>query len=122
MRIGELARRAGLSRDTLRYYERRGLLDGDGPARRPNGYRDYSERTLERLRRIRELKGHGFTLSEIRRVLETRASAVRCEGVPEALHAKLRAVDARIAELRRHRARLRASLASCGGAECAHPL
>lgn len=118
MRIGELARRTGFSRETLRYYERRGLLEGRGPCRGPNRYREYSERSLERLEAIRALKEHGFTLSEIRRLLSERAPADRCEGVPEALEAKLRAVDEHIVQLRRYRRRLAAALSECEGAAC----
>jgi MerR family Zn(II)-responsive transcriptional regulator of zntA len=68
MRIGELAKRSGMSRDTIRFYERKGILGA--PARSPkSGYRSYSERSLAALRRIRYAKGLGFTLAEIKQGL-----------------------------------------------------
>lgn len=118
MRIGEIARRSGLSRDTLRYYERIGLLAADGPARGPNGYRRYPERALRRLEQVRALKEHGFTLGEIRGFLAGREGARSCEGVPEALAEKLRAVDAELERLRALRERLEAGLSACEGADC----
>ncbi len=68
LRIGELAERAGVTLQTLRYYESLGLLQ---PApRRPGGFRFYDEGALQRLERIRQLKELlGFTLDEVRTVL-----------------------------------------------------
>src|SRR5260370_23809388 len=63
MNIGELARSAQVNIDTIRYYERRGVLAS--PARRPSGYRVYSAETVERLRLARALQSRGFTLEEI---------------------------------------------------------
>ena len=62
LKIGELARRSGLSVETLRYYERRGLIPP--PDRLPSGYRLYPEHTLKRLAFIRRCKSLGFTLDE----------------------------------------------------------
>lgn len=70
MRIGELARRAGVNIQTVRYYERRGLLHD--PRRRSAGYREYTDATLERLRFIKRAKELGFTLSEIGELLALR--------------------------------------------------
>ncbi|HUI36669.1 MAG TPA: MerR family transcriptional regulator [Gaiellaceae bacterium] len=63
MRIGELARRAGVNVETLRYYERRGLLEE--PARGPNGHREYNEETVRFVKAVKEAQSLGFTLSEI---------------------------------------------------------
>jgi DNA-binding transcriptional MerR regulator len=63
LRTGELAERAGVNVQTLRYYERRGLLTA--PARRPSGQRRYPEATLDRLRTIKAVQRLGFTLTEI---------------------------------------------------------
>lgn len=70
MKIGELARRARVNVQTVRYYERRGLLEE--PARRASGYREYTATTLERLRFIRRAQELGFTLSEIGELLALR--------------------------------------------------
>src|SRR2546423_10420122 len=63
MRVGEVAARAGLNVETLRYYERRGLLPA--PNRDPSGHRRYDEETVGFLRAIKEAQAVGFTLSEI---------------------------------------------------------
>lgn len=64
MRIGQLARAAGVTVQTVRYYERRGLVTP--PARRDSGYRDYAEGAVEEIRKVLELKALGFTIAEIR--------------------------------------------------------
>ena len=61
MRIGETARRAGVNIETLRYYERRGLLPE--PPRTPFGHRSYDEETVRFVRAIKEVQGLGFTLT-----------------------------------------------------------
>lgn len=65
MRIGELAERTTLSRDTIRFYERNGLIHsvpGEAPS---NSYRDYPDETVERLAMIREAQNAGFSISEL---------------------------------------------------------
>ena len=63
MKVGEVARRAGVNVETLRYYERRGLLPE--PERLPSGHRRYDEETVRFLRAIKEAQSVGFTLAEI---------------------------------------------------------
>ena len=67
MRIGQLAQRAGVNVETLRYYERRGLLAE--PPRGPNGHRRYDEETVRFVRAVKEVQGLGFTLAEIEEYL-----------------------------------------------------
>lgn len=69
MLIGTLSRLSGLSRDTIRYYEKIGLLLLPKSARRENGYKDYPEETLKTLKEILRYKDLGFTLEEIRELL-----------------------------------------------------
>lgn len=64
MRIGQLAAAAGVTVQTVRYYERRGLVTP--PARRDSGYRDYAEGAVDEIRKVLELKALGFTIAEIR--------------------------------------------------------
>lgn len=65
MRIGEVARRSGLSRDTIRFYERNGLItSSDGPEK-TNAYRHYGEEVFERLRMVEEAQNAGFTIAEL---------------------------------------------------------
>lgn len=74
MQIGLLANRAGVPVDTVRYYERVGLLPR--PARQPSGYRRYEEEDVLRLRFIRKGKQLGFSLDEIRDLLALSSSRV----------------------------------------------
>src|SRR5216683_3180414 len=70
MKIGQVATRAGVNIDTLRYYERRGLLAE--PERRPSGYRDYPEETVPIIRFIKRAQDLGFTLNEIEELISLR--------------------------------------------------
>src|ERR1043165_4214200 len=96
MGIGALAKRAGVGIDTVRYYERNGLLSPH--SRLASGYRRYSELELSRLRFIRRAQALGFTLKEIRELLAL--SAQRDMGrVKRTAQAKLDDVKERIAAL-----------------------
>jgi MerR family copper efflux transcriptional regulator len=104
--IGTLARRTGVSVDTIRYYERGGLL---APAPRKGavhhrGYRLYGEEAVVRLRFIRRAKELGFTLEEIGELLAIQdASPEACGETSVRVRAKLADVDQRVADLRRMR-------------------
>lgn len=114
MKIGELAQRAAVGIDTVRYYEREGLLP---KARRlASGYRIYDGNDVRRLRFVRRAKALGFTLPEIRELLAL--SDHRQEdmaGMKAAASEKLADVHARLAELNRIREGLEALVASCPG-------
>jgi DNA-binding transcriptional MerR regulator len=106
MKIGELAHRAGVGIDTVRHYERQGLLPA--PARQPSGYRTYSQIDLVRLRFVRRARALGFSLEEIGSLLAL--SELRAEDVGELrsiASAKLAQVESRMAELARMRDALR---------------
>lgn len=117
MRIAELERRTGVSRHTLRYYEKTGLLQEVG--RRQNNYRDYPDQAVARVVMVRQLKSLGFSLREIRQVLDAlRADRIDCAEGANLMAEKRQAVEQRIAELRqvsdllaREQARLEASAA-----------
>jgi len=112
--IGVVARRAGVGIDTIRYYEREGLLPP--PLRRASGYRDYGNDTVERLRFIRRAKDLGFTLEEIRELLALSSDRERgVRDVKGRAEAKLAAVDDRIRELQRVRRGLQQLIAACPG-------
>lgn len=93
MKIGELAQRAGVNIQTVRYYERRGLLPE--PQRRPSGYREYGPDALDRLRFIKRAQELGFTLAEIGELL-----ALRLDPTTPAAAVKARA-EAKIADIDR---------------------
>ena len=99
LRSGALARLAGVSPDTLRHYELKGLLPKT--RRSANGYREYSAEALGRVRLIRRALSLGFTLEELARILKTRdAGGAPCREVRALAAAKLTALEERVAELR----------------------
>jgi len=112
MRIGQVASQAGVNIDTLRYYERRGILDE--PARRPSGYREYPADTVRIIRFIRRAQDLGFTLTEIEELLELRdARAGSRSQVRKLADAKLRSVDGKLSALQAMRSALYSLLQSC---------
>ena len=110
--IGQLARRAGVAIDTIRYYERSQLLVPSD--RLASGYRRHGELELKRLRFIRRAKSLGFSLEDIRALLQLsdRQDVAR---VKSAAEAKLVEIEQRMAELERIRTGLRALIAACPG-------
>ena len=114
MKIGELARAAGVPIDTVRYYERQGLLPL--PARTASGYRQYGHDDAARLRFVRRAKALGFTLEEIRELLGLSARReADIAGMKAAAMQKLADIDDKLAELQRMRAGLDSLIASCPG-------
>ncbi|GAP65974.1 transcriptional regulator, MerR family [Mizugakiibacter sediminis] len=112
--IGAVAKRAGVGIDTIRYYEREGLLPA--PRRRASGYRDYDADTVERLRFIRRAKELGFSLDEIRELLALSADRERgVRGVKQRAEARLGEVERRIRELQRVRRGLKLLIDACPG-------
>ncbi|HLV26730.1 MAG TPA: MerR family transcriptional regulator [Gemmatimonadales bacterium] len=110
--IGQLAGAAGVNVQTVRYYERRGLLDE--PPRRPSGYREYPESDVARLGFIRRAQALGFTLKEIKELLQLRMAPDTTPGqVRSRVDTKIADVDEKIAELERIRGALRKMSASC---------
>ncbi len=97
LRATEVAQAAGVHRETLRYYERRGLLDP--PRRSPGGHRLYDERTVQTVRVIKAAQRLGFTLREVTELIESGRRRGRDLGLQERARAKLVEVDARIADL-----------------------
>ncbi|MEE2604496.1 MAG: MerR family transcriptional regulator [Alcanivorax sp.] len=118
MQIAELEQRTGVNRHTLRYYEKAGLLQE--VERRGNNYRDYPEKAVERVAMLRQLKALGFSLREIREVLDAlRSDSIDCEQGAVLMAEKKAAVDDKIRELKqvsallgREQQRLEASAAA----------
>jgi MerR family copper efflux transcriptional regulator len=112
--IGAVAKRAGVAIDTIRYYEREGLLPQ--PLRRPSGYRSYGEDTVAQLRFIRRAKNLGFTLEEIRELLALSADRQRgVKAVKQRAQRRLAEIETRIEELQRVRAGLAQLIEACPG-------
>jgi len=114
MTIGTIARAAGVGIDTVRFYEREGLLPE--PKRRASGYRDYQPATVQRLRFIRRAKELGFSLEEIRELLALSADRERgVRGVKQRAESRLAEVERRIRELRRVQRGLKHLIDACPG-------
>lgn len=117
MKIGEVAAAAGVTVDTIRFYERRGVLPE--PTRRPSGYREYDGDVVERIRLARRLQGVGLTLDEIVEALRAHdAGGVTCESERWRLDAALERVEQRIAELQAVRRTIRRTRARCQAGDC----
>ena len=121
MTIAQLARAAGVPSTTIRYYERAKILLPS--ARTASGYRHYDESALERLEFIRAARAAGFTIDDVTALLalRDRAGSRDCRmEVRELLEVRIRETDTRLAELRRVRRALAATLARChtSAAEC----
>lgn len=114
MRIGQVAHEAGVGVETLRYYEREGLLRE--PDRRASGYRRYDRAVLGRLRFIQRAKALGFTLREVKELLRLceDESATRAE-VRQRAEEKIADIEAKVADLQRMRSVLARLTASCDG-------
>lgn len=112
--IGALARRARVGVETVRFYERRGLVRR--PARPRTGYRSYPQQAVERIRFIRNAQGLGFTLQEVKELLALRVTAgTSCEAVRSRAAAKVADVNRRLGELERIRSALERLIAVCPG-------
>lgn len=100
MRIAELESRTGLGRHSLRFYEREGLLAG--VRRGANNYRDYPESAVRDATLLRQMQSLGFSLQEIREVLEAmRSGSIDCAQGAALMAEKRAKVDAQIADLRK---------------------
>lgn len=112
MRIGELAAKAGVDVQTLRYYEREGLLDP--PARTPSGYRSYAPEHLERLNFVRHCRSLDMALADVKRLLAlSKDKSVSCDEVNTLVHAHLQRVRAKRAALEGLERQLAALDAQC---------
>jgi len=117
MKIGSVASQTDLSIDTIRFYERHGLVSS--PPRLFSGYRDYPEEVLERLHFIKEAKGLGFSLREIKELLSLGVKSTReCGPVTRKAEAKLAEMESEIDRLQRLRRTLRKMVKECDG-QCA---
>ena len=117
MKIGEVAKQSGVTVDTVRFYERVGVLPP--PDRRPSGYRDYASNTVERIQFTRELQAIGFTLSDVVDALTAHdAGGATCESEQWRLEAALDRVEAKLAELNAVRARILQARDACAEGRC----
>ena len=110
----EVAGQAGVNVQTVRYYERRGLLPE--PPRRPSGYRQYDAAHVKRIRFIKRAQDLGFTLAEIDELLSLRAAPdASSRQVKRRTEEKIHEVDAKIRDLQQIRSTLVDLAAACDG-------
>ncbi len=123
MRIGELSKQSGLSREAIRFYERSGLMrqiqrSGD------NGYRLYGKSALVRLKSIARLQRMGFSLEEIGVLLpkdygqSTAAAHHMCQNLPDQITQKLELIEQKLELLQTYKTRLIQTLEACESAQC----
>src|SRR5687767_10019848 len=113
-RIGEIAERTGVSVETLRYYEKRRLLNA--PARTEGGFRVYSGAVVQQVRFIKQAQSLGLTLDDIQQLAAgqlRRNHTPSCRKVRDLLTRRIEDIDARIKELREFRRTLHEHLAAC---------
>lgn len=114
MLIGELSNKTGLSRDTIRFYEKQGLIAIGRKERRFNNYKEYSETTLERLLTIKRLKGFGFTLNEAQEFLEMiEMKTASCSAVSYKVGEKISMLENKIKELEAIKATMQQGISDC---------
>lgn len=118
MKIGQLSKTVDIDIQTLRYYESQGLIDP--PLRQANGYRNYSQSSIQQLRFIKQAKLVGFTLAEIKQLLAIQVTADKhtCEQVKAYTGDKLSEIDNKINELQKIKLALeKIHQSCCGGSE-----
>lgn len=114
MLIGALSKACGLSRDTIRYYEKRGLIDPGEQTNPFNNYKDYPKETLHRLLSIKQLKRFGFTLNEISELLDMLdGDRATCRNVAHKIDEKVLLIDQKIRDLKAIRKQLQEGKRNC---------
>lgn len=112
--IGQLAQRAGVGVETVRFYEREGLLEE--PSRKPSGYRQYDDAVIDRLRFIKRAKELGFTLKEVKELLSLRLEPTsRCADVKSKAEVKIADIESKIRTLQRMKKALVKVTKECSG-------
>ena len=113
-RIGEIAQQTGVSVETLRYYEKRRLLNA--PPRTEGGFRLYSDDAVQQVRFIKQAQSLGLTLEDVQQLLSgrhRRTQVASCRKVRDLLTRRIDDIDARIKELREFRRTLHGHLVAC---------
>jgi MerR family copper efflux transcriptional regulator len=109
LKIGDVAKLSGIGIEALRFYEKSGLIER--PARTESGYRMYGRDVLDRLDFIKQSQALGFSLDEIKRIIEdARAGTSPCDDVREIVRLRLEELDERMREMRRYRKELSETL------------
>ncbi|WP_421774942.1 MerR family transcriptional regulator [Gracilimonas sp.] len=114
-KIGEVARRAKVNKETVRYYEKRNLIPD--PDRRRSGYRIFTKRHIDQIKFIKRAQELGFTLNEIKELLELRMKEdTSCHEIKKEAEVKYKDVVTKIEDLQRIKETLTSLIDSCSGA------
>lgn len=112
--IGQVAEKTGLGIETIRFYERKGLVDE--PPRKESGYRQYDTETVDRLLFIQQAKELGFSLKEIGELLSIKSGNGKlCKDVKQLTEEKLDNIESKIKMLQRMRKSLKRLVDKCPG-------
>jgi len=119
MLIGELSKKTKLSRHTIRFYEKMGLIDTPESARRENNYKEYNEETLRQIEAIRQIKAQGFTLKEAKGILYLlKTDTLDVERGRRYIQHKIRLIDRQIENLNQAKNSLQEAFENCGSPDC----
>jgi len=114
MLIGQLVKETGLTKDTIRFYEKHGLISVNRKERRENNYKEYSNEVKAKLLTIKRLKNFGFTLNEVSDLLNMiDVNEASCNNVSHKINEKVNLLDGKIRELIEVRTMLLKGLKMC---------
>lgn len=114
MLIGELSKRSGLSRDTIRFYEKQGFIKLGRRDRRVNNYKEYPDAILKRLLLFNKIKSYGFTLNESAQIISLlEADLATCDRIAGMADEKVSVIEKKIAELQSLKILIRESIDGC---------
>jgi len=112
--IGQIAKKSGISVDTIRYYEKEGLLEK--PQRKDSGYRQYNDDVIERLSFIRQAKSLGFTLTQINELLSLEVKkGTTSKDIKNIAQSKLKDIEEKIKMLKKMQKILKELVTQCSG-------
>ena len=116
MLIGEVAKRTGFSKDTIRFYEKIGLLEKTIQTRGVNNYRNYSASAVSKLMLIKKVKMLGFTLNEIKDLfLLEKHDSFNCNALEQVIEEKINQIEKQIAQLLQTKQKLTILQSDCDG-------
>lgn len=116
MQISSASRETGFSRDTIRYYEKLGLITLSDNERSGNRYRIFSKESIDRLLQIKKLKEFGFTLNEIKLLFELDESQdLKCSSMLDLVNKKIIGINQKIGELSAIKVKLETGKKTCNG-------
>jgi MerR family copper efflux transcriptional regulator len=120
MLIGELSQKTNLSRHTIRFYEKLGLIEVPQKSRRENNYKEYPEEVLRQIEAIQQIKAKGFTLKEAKGIIHLISTGtLDAERGRKYIHHKISLVDKQIRQLEQVKKNLLEMADACGSENCA---